>query len=179
MITDFKIQELENQLVRLVPLIGIDFEKIYKVASDPSIWEQHPASDRYQKEKFESYFNNAPCKQWAYVALDRQTGEVIGSTRYYDYKPAEKSLAIGYTFLAREYWGGAYNQSIKTALLDYAFQAVDRVYFHIAPANIRSQKATNKIGAQKVGDYHLEFNGQKLLHFEYAIEKEDWGLRSE
>jgi RimJ/RimL family protein N-acetyltransferase len=54
---------------------------------------------------------------------------------------------LGYTFLARKYWGTGANQLIKTALLDYCFQFVELVYFDIGTSNFRSIKATEKLGA--------------------------------
>lgn len=172
--TDFKIQELESDIIKLVPLTKFDFEKIYVVASDPLIWEQHPSSDRFKREVFEIYFTNASSGGSAFIIFDKLTDNVIGSTRFYNYEPEKQSVAIGYTFLAKAYWGGLYNKSAKKVLLDYAFQFVDKVYFHIGPTNIRSQKATIKIGAMKVGEFDLDFNGQKVMHFEYLIEKKDW-----
>lgn len=176
MTNEFKIQELEGGIVRLIPLTESDFEALYEVASDPLIWEQHPSSDRYKREVFKSYFDDAISSQTAFVIIDELSDNIIGSTRYYDYKPEERSIAIGYTFLARAYWGGLYNKSTKKELLNFAFQFVDKVYFHIGPRNIRSQQAILKIGAKKIGDYALNSNGQKLMHFEYLIEKKDWDI---
>ncbi len=171
---NFKIQELESDIIKLIPLTEFDFERLYEVASDPLIWEQHPSSDRYKREIFEKYFIGASLSNTAFIIIDKLTNKVIGSTRFYDYKPEKPSIAIGYTFLARSYWGGHYNHSVKKVLLDYAFEFVDKVYFHIGPTNIRSQKATMKIGAIKVGEFNLDSNGQKVTHFEYLIEKKDW-----
>lgn len=176
MTNSFKIQELENDIVKLVPLTELDFERLYAVASDPLIWEQHPSPDRYKRDVFESYFNGASSSHSAFIIIDQLTDKIIGSTRYYDYQPKKQSIAIGYTFLAREYWGGQYNKAVKKILLKYAFRLVDKVYFHIGPTNIRSQKATIKIGAKKVGEFDLESNGQKIMHFEYLIQKTDWEI---
>jgi RimJ/RimL family protein N-acetyltransferase len=175
-LTDLQIQELESDLIKLVPLTEYDFERLYEVASDPLIWEQHPSSDRYKREVFESYFNGAKSSSSAFLIINKLTDKIIGSTRFYDYKPENLSVAIGYTFLAREYWGGQYNKIVKKMLLDYAFQFVDKVFFHIGPTNIRSQKAILKIGATKVGEYDLNSSGQN--HYEYLIRKEDWDVKN-
>lgn len=55
MTNEFKIQDLESDIVRLVPLTESDFERLYDVACDPLIWEQHPAPDRYKREVFERF----------------------------------------------------------------------------------------------------------------------------
>ena len=45
---------LENEIIRLQPLQQDDFERLYAVASDPLIWEQHPNKDRYKREVFQT-----------------------------------------------------------------------------------------------------------------------------
>ena len=43
----FELQpRLQNDLIKLEPLEAGDFERLYAVAADPLIWEQHPSSDR-------------------------------------------------------------------------------------------------------------------------------------
>ncbi|MFN5795437.1 MAG: GNAT family N-acetyltransferase, partial [Bacteroidota bacterium] len=59
----------------------------------------------------------------------------------------EKSIAIGYTFLAKKFWGGFINSSLKKLMIKYAFDSVDKIYFHVGSQNIRSQKAIEKLGA--------------------------------
>jgi RimJ/RimL family protein N-acetyltransferase len=170
-------QGLEDNLVKLVPITQKDFEGLYEVASDPLIWEQHPKWDRYKKEVFRDFFDGAVSSGTAFLIRDKLSDKVIGSTRYYDYKPVDSSIAIGFTFLARQCWGGLYNKSSKKLLLDYAFQFVEKVYFHIGATNIRSQLATTKIGATKVNEVLIDHQGEKLLHYEYLVQKEDWERR--
>src|SRR6478672_10186928 len=113
---------LEDNLVKLVPLTENDFENLFQLASDPLIWEQHPTRDRYKKEVFQIYFDGAIASGTAFLITSNQSKELIGSTRYYDYNREESRVAIGYTFLARKFWGGNYNRAVKTLMLEYAFQ---------------------------------------------------------
>jgi len=170
--SDFNLQPeiLENNQIKMVPLKECDFEILYKVASDPEIWEQHPSKDRYQKEVFQLYFDGAVESQSAFLVYDKATNELIGSTRYYDFDSENSKIAIGFTFLAKKYWGGNHNKAMKQLLIDYAFQQVDTIVFHIGETNIRSQKAVSKIGATKIG--LMDFNDTS--HFEYNILKKDW-----
>lgn len=165
---------LEDNLIKLQPLAADDFEVLFEVASDPLIWEQHPSKDRYKREVFQKFFDGAVEGNSAFLIIDKASGKVIGSSRYYDFKPANNSIAIGYTFLARELWGGKYNRAGKKLLLDYAFQFVDKVYFHIGATNTRSHLAIGKIGAVKVAEVDFDYYGSKLLHYEYVINKNDW-----
>ena len=96
---NFSIQPtLENDIVSLVPLEKHDFEELFEVASDPKVWEQHPNKERYQREIFQNFFTGALESKGAFLIIDNETEEVLGSTRFYDFNEENKSILIGYTF---------------------------------------------------------------------------------
>lgn len=163
---------LENENVKLVPLNPNDFEELFSVASDPKIWEQHPNKDRYQREVFEKFFQGAIESKGAFKILDKNTGEIAGSTRFYDYNPKENSIFIGYTFYATKFWGSKLNPQVKKLMLDYIFQFVDKVNFHVGKDNIRSQKAMEKLGAKKVDEVNVAYFGEpEKLNVVFEIDK--------
>jgi len=135
-----------GESLELRPLEAGDFESLYRVASDPLIWAQHPSPTRYQEPVFREWFNEALTSQSALVVIDRDSNSVVGSSRYYEFSEGKREVAIGYTFLAREKWGGRANGELKHLMLKHAFQWVDTVWFHIGSQNIRSQRAVEKIG---------------------------------
>jgi len=173
---NFDIQPvLENDKVILYPLQEDDFETLYAVASDPKIWEQHPNKDRWKKDVFYTFFEGAIQSKGAFKIIDKSTGNIAGCTRMYDYNEQDNSILIGYTFFGTEYWGKGINPSVKALLLDYLFQFVSRVYFHIGANNMRSQIAIGRIGAKKVGEQEVAYFGEpSKLNYVYSIEKEDW-----
>ena len=115
---DFSIQPiLESHKVRLVPLQESDFERLYQVASDPLVWEQHPNKNRFQKDIFRNFFDGALISEGAFVIIDKISNEVAGSTRFYSYDEDENSIFIGYTFYGRKFWGGQLNPIVKKFLL--------------------------------------------------------------
>jgi N-acetyltransferase len=142
---------LEGKLVRLRPLRDEDWPALYAVASDRLIWEQHPATDRCREDVFREFFREAMESGGAFVLLDSRDDRVIGSTRFLAYDPARSEIEIGYTFLARSYWGGRYNREMKELLLRHAFRFVRHVVFLVGPENWRSRKAMEKIGGVLVG----------------------------
>lgn len=167
-------RHLENELIKLVPLNENDFEVLYSVASDKLIWEQHPNKLRYQKEVFQNFFEGAIQSKGAFFVRDAKTNEPIGSSRFYDYNENEKSVLIGYTFIGRKFWGNGYNKALKKLMMDYAFQYVDTIYFHIGALNIRSQKAIEKIGATKIDEFEVEYYGEESkMNYIYQIMKEN------
>jgi RimJ/RimL family protein N-acetyltransferase len=142
---------LVGDLVELRPLQPNDWDTLFAVASDPLMWEQHPANDRYQENVFREFFQEALGSGGAFVVIDRKTRETIGSTRYFRFDPVKHEVEIGWTFLARSHWGGQYNREMKRLMLDHAFKFVKSVLFIIGSTNFRSQRAVEKIGAVRVG----------------------------
>lgn len=169
---EFNLQptHLKNQLIALVPLQETDFERMFLVASNPLVWEQHPNKNRYKKEDFLTYFDGAMQSQGAFIVLDSQTGDVVGSSRFYDLDLQNKSIKIGYTFIGIQFWGSNYNQNMKSLMINHAFQTLDKVIFEIGANNYRSQKAIEKIGATKVDEQEIKYYGEdSKLNFVYQI----------
>ncbi len=141
---------LKGELIELRPLTPEDWDELFAVASDPFIWEQHPENDRYKADVFRVFFKDALESGGAFVVIDTKTQRIIGSTRFHGYDPKKSDVEIGWTFLARKYWGGPYNQEMKQLMLTHAFKFVENVVFFIGENNIRSQKATEKIDVRYV-----------------------------
>lgn len=162
-------------MIIMRPLAEDDFEKLFEAASDPLIWEQHPNKDRYKREVFMNFFKGAMESGGAFLVIEKDTGEVIGSSRYYGYNEEESSVSVGYTFIARKYWGRNFNPSMKKLMLDHAFGSVGKIYFHIGKDNIRSQKAILKLGAVKIAETDMKYFGEDVSrNFIYLMEKENW-----
>ena len=150
---DFELQPtLHGRLIDLRPLRPNDFEALYMAASDPLIWEHHPEHDRYKRDVFKKFFDGAMKSGGALAVIDKKTGRIIGSSRFCNLNPTRREAEVGWTFLEREYWGGAYNGELKELMLEHAFQFVDRVLFVVGKENARSQQALRKIGARTIGE---------------------------
>lgn len=163
---------LKGEFVILRPLRREDFDGLYSVASDPLIWEQHPAHDRYKEDVFRAFFSESLESGGALIAADSRDGRVIGSSRFHGYKQEQSEIEIGWTFLARAYWGGVYNGEMKRLMLQHAFRFVDRVIFLIGPLNLRSQRAIEKIGGVRAGS-RADAGGRES--FLYQITRSSFG----
>ncbi|QUL36744.1 GNAT family N-acetyltransferase [Erythrobacter sp. JK5] len=165
---------LEGERVHLRPLKEDDWEALFAVASDPGIWEQHPMHDRWREDVFRVFFDDALAKRGALAVIDPQTGAVIGSTRYQAYDPEDGgSVEIGWTFLARRYWGQGINPEMKRLMLEHAFRSVERVDFRVGETNYRSRIALEQIGAERTRRTELDrYQGKRVLHLVYAITRE-------
>src|ERR1017187_1253067 len=142
---------LKGDLLELRPLRAEDFHDLHAVAADPLIWEQHPVRDRYREEVFREFFREALESGGTLIAIDARQGQVIGSSRFHGYDTGKSEIEIGWTFLARPYWGGVYNGEMKRLMIEHAFRFVNSVIFLVGPENLRSQRAVEKIGGVRVG----------------------------
>ena len=155
---------LRGELLELRPLQADDFEALFRVAADPLIWEQHPERNRYQEATFKAFFAEALASGGALVAIDRANGQVIGSSRYHGYDAQRSVIEIGWTFLARAYWGGRFNGEMKRLMLEHAFRSVTRVIFVIGPENRRSQRAVEKLGGVRAGTTTDEHDRERVVY---------------
>ena len=135
---------LRGELIELRPLAPNDWDELFAVASDSLIWEQHPERDRYKEDVFRVFFKEALESGGAFVVIDKKTQHIIGSTRFYGYDPKKSEIEIGWTFLARKYWGGRYNREMKELLLDHAFKFVENVVFLVGEAKLPFAKGHGK-----------------------------------
>jgi RimJ/RimL family protein N-acetyltransferase len=165
--TTFGLQPtLKGSLLELRPLRASDFTDLHAVASDPLIWEQHPARDRWKEDVFKGFFQEALESGGALIAIDSKSGQVIGSSRFHGYDEQKSEVEIGWTFLARSHWGGVYNREMKELMLRHAFAFVNQVVFLVGPQNLRSQRAVEKIGGERIGSRR---DGSGRNSFVYVI----------
>lgn len=140
---------LEGERLLLRPLCPDDWDALYAVARDPLVWELHPANDRWKEEVFRAYFADALAQGGALAVIDKSSGAIIGSSRMQGHDPADGgSVEIGWTFLGRDYWGGAFNREMKRLMLAHALRFVERVDFRVGENNLRSRGAMEKIGGR-------------------------------
>ena len=164
---------LTGELIALRPARPDDWHALFAVASDPLIWAVHPAHDRWQEQVFRAFFDQGLASGGMLVAIDRASGAMIGSSRY-DFGRAETGeVEIGWTFLARAYWGGRHNGEMKRLMLDHAFGSVGRAIFVIGESNVRSRRAIERVGGRLTDrTYIAGMAGAPTVHVIYAIDKD-------
>jgi RimJ/RimL family protein N-acetyltransferase len=161
---------LVGPTITIRPIAADDWTELFAAGSDPAIWEVHPAPDRYTEPEFRRFFDGALKSKMAFVFVDRESGELIGSSRYHGYEPAFGEIEIGWTFLVRKHWGGATNREVKRLMLEHAFTFVDTVVFWVGEQNFRSQGAVEKIGGvRRAGVFTRELTGTDKPYLIYEI----------
>ncbi|MEM6666510.1 MAG: GNAT family N-acetyltransferase [Pseudomonadota bacterium] len=156
----------------LRPLGDGDKQALRLAASDPATWEQHPARERHRPEVFDAYFDFLMRAGGTLATMEG--GRIIGCSRYYTVPDQPDDIGIGFTFLAPTHWGGRYNLDMKRLMVDHAFAYFERIWFHIAPDNLRSQVATTRLGATWQYDAELDLGTGPALQKCYRMTPESW-----
>ncbi len=165
---------LEDADLCLRPLERDDLDGLYAAASEPETWAGHPAKDRHLHSVFLPYFEFLLASHSTLVVVEQASGKIIGCSRYYTAPDRPDTISIGFTFLRHVHWGGAVNLALKRLMLTHAFAHFDAVWFHIDPTNIRSQKATAKLGAAHVYDAVLDLSGAPAKWMCFRLDRTVW-----
>lgn len=165
---------LQGPALLLRPLVPGDFDALHAAASDPLIWALHPEPTRWQRTVFTRFFDSGLACGGALVAVERASGEVVGSSRYYNWQPEARELTIGYTFLVRRLWGGAANREMKALMLAHAFGFAQAAWFDVGSANLRSRRAMEKLGATLARETPADPATGAAAHVHYRITRAQW-----
>jgi RimJ/RimL family protein N-acetyltransferase len=166
---------LEGERLLLRPLARDDWDTLFAVASDRELWALHPSHDRWQEPVFRQFFDDALAKGGALAIVDKANGRVIGSSRFQFSDQVEGALEIGWSFIARDYWGKGYNAEFKRLMLEHALAHVERVIFRVGSDNVISRKAMANIGARLTELTFVEERaGRPVEHLVYEITREDF-----
>ncbi|SDS55726.1 GNAT family N-acetyltransferase [Actinopolymorpha singaporensis] len=114
-----------------------------------------------------------------WTQVDAVTGEVAGTTSYYEVDPDLRTVAIGHTWLGRRWWRTGVNTEAKLLLLRRAFDDLGavRVVWHTDLRNERSQAAIARLGAQREGvlrKHRLRRDGSWRDTVQFAMTDDDW-----
>jgi len=175
---------LTGQVVRLEPLSVAHVPDLFRAGSDESIW-------RYMR--YGTMQNEADMRAWVQMLLNAQTrgtdlpfavihletGRAVGSTRYLEIEPHNRSVEIGGTWYGVAYQRTAVNTECKYLLLKHAFERLGciRVQFKADLRNVRSQHALERIGAVKEGilrDHVILPDGFVRSSVYYSILANEW-----
>jgi N-acetyltransferase len=118
-------------------------------------------------------------ERFAYVQLDANSDEVIGTTSFYEVTPATRAIAIGHTWLGARWWRTGCNTESKLLMLTHAFDGLGaaRVVWHTDINNTRSQDAIARLGAVREGElrkHRVRRDGSWRTTVQYAMTDDDW-----
>lgn len=175
--------KLEGHSVLLLPMELEQKQELWRAAEPQQIWEFTSSKIR-SKDEMKLTIETAIMErelgnQIPFVVSCKESGKIIGSTRFLDISEKNKSLEIGWTWYHPDYWRSAVNTETKFLLLRYAFEEMkmNRVQFCTDARNIRSQNAIQRIGATKEGilrKHRIIADGYVRDTVIYSIILEEW-----
>lgn len=174
---------LEGETVSLIPLELKDTELLYEALQSPEVWKytwrEINTVDDLEQVLIMAVKNKKEGKQIPFIIKDKRTGRVIGTTRIGDIDKVNRNVEIGWTWLSPEVWKTKVNTECKFLLLTYCFEELKvlRVQFSVSGQNVRSQKAVERIGATKEGNFRkhrVKADGTIHDNIFYSIIDSEW-----
>jgi RimJ/RimL family protein N-acetyltransferase len=145
-------------------------------------WER--IAPRLEGETFTAWFAEAQERtaaglDQAFVVVDADSGNPLGSTRYLALRPEHRGIEIGWTWLSSAAWGTGANVEAKLLLMGHAFDELGcmRVEFKTDALNERSRAALEALPAQFEGIFRkhmLVRDGALRDSAWYSVTDEEW-----
>lgn len=148
---------LTGQKIALLPLRESHADALVAAASDGRLWDlkvtQVPDAQRIRQYIETALHGMHAGTIEAFVTVLVDTGQIIGSTRFWQIDPAHRKREIGHTWIARSRQGSFVNAEAKYLMLRYAFEHAHcvRVQFQTDALNTHSRNALLKLGATQEG----------------------------
>jgi N-acetyltransferase len=173
---------LEGRHVRLEPLQTSHASALLAAAQD-SDWawmsvdaRSEPVMGRWIDDALESERKGS---EYPFTVFLKESGKIVGSTRYMDVRKAHRGVEIGTTWYSSRVWATAVNPECKLLLMRHAFDdwGAIRVQLKTDNNNIHSQRAIQKLGAKYEGrlrNHRLRRDGTYGDSMLYSVTVDDW-----
>lgn len=176
---------LTAKVVSLEPLSMDHASALLDAAKSEEIW-RHTLDQPQTPEAMQDYIARALVDRDAgttvpFVVRHLATNRFIGCTRYVGIASLRRSLEIGYTWYAPEFWRTAVNTECKYLLLQHAFETLRyiRVEFMVNAANARSRAAVLRLGATEEGVLRSRMvrrTGERFDGVVFSILDHEWPM---
>ena len=180
---------LQGEFVRLEPMRVDHLPALCRVGLDPSLWEL-TANIVKDEGDLERYVRSALADQMLgkavpFVTIERESGTVVGSTRFGNIDTANRKTEIGWTWINPKWQRTVINTEAKLLMLTHAFEVWKciRVEFKTDIKNERSRNAMKRIGCVEEGvlrNHMITESGRfrdsiylSIIESEWAKVKED------
>jgi N-acetyltransferase len=180
---------LTGRYVRLEPLSLDHVDGLFEASKDPSVWtwlsERQPASaDAVHTMVSKALLARDKGLRLPWAQIDAVTGEVAGTTSYYEITPKDRGLCIGHTWLGARWQRTGFNTESKLLLLQRAFDDLGaiRVGWHTHARNERSRAAIQRLGASFEGihrKHRIRQDGSIRDTAVFGMTDDDWPEASE
>ncbi|WP_433899360.1 GNAT family N-acetyltransferase [Pseudomonas sp. PSE1(2024)] len=174
---------LQGQGIILRPLQYTDADALLHAAADGELWNltvtvvpSTTTVDAYLKKALDG---RKAGTVMPFVIVLKETGEVIGSTRFWKIDPLNRKLEIGSSWISARFQKTFVNTEAKYLMLRHAFEVLDcvRVQFTTDENNQKSRNAILRLGAQQEGIVRHERimpDGRKRNSVRFSIIDDEW-----
>ncbi|RBB99220.1 N-acetyltransferase [Pseudomonas sp. MWU12-2115] len=174
---------LQGPRILLRPLQYIDADALLHAAADGELWNltvtvvpSASTIDSYLKKALDGRDAGTVMP---FVIVLKDSGEVIGSTRFWKIDPLNRKLEIGSSWIAARWQKSFVNTEAKYLMLRHAFEVLDcvRVQFTTDENNQKSRNAILRLGAQQEGIVRHERimpDGRKRNSVRFSIIDDEW-----
>jgi len=174
---------LEGNHVRLEPLTMAHLPRLVEIGLEDDIFRWYAQPIR-TPEDMKALVDFALEEQRAgrslpFATIERETGLAVGSTRFMTIDRPNRTVEIGYTWIAPAWQRTAINTEAKYLMMRCAFEewGCNRVGLKTDSLNERSRRAIARIGAKEEGILrnHMVTSSGRLRHSVYfSVIREEW-----
>ncbi|HET8683450.1 MAG TPA: GNAT family protein, partial [Micromonosporaceae bacterium] len=175
---------MRGDRVALEPLDLSHVDGLFAATADPQVWRWLAAPVPAGAEDMRGYVvealrEHAQGARVPWVQRDARTGEVAGTTSFYQVDEVNRSVTIGHTLIGSRWWGSGLDAEAKLLLLRRAFDELGavRVVWRTDLGNERSLAALDRLGAQREGVLRASTrlpDGTLRDAVQYAMTAQDW-----
>jgi Acetyltransferases, including N-acetylases of ribosomal proteins len=174
---------LIGQAVELRPLQQEHAQALLEAAADGQLWNMKltvvPGPETVGSYIASALDGRAAGTVMPFVIVRRDTGAIVGSTRFWKIDQVNRKLEIGHTWLGESVQRSGVNTEAKYLLLSHAFEVMHcvRVQFTTDELNEKSRAAILRIGAKQEGIVRHERimpDGRKRNSLRFSIIDEEW-----
>jgi RimJ/RimL family protein N-acetyltransferase len=176
---------LQGKVVRLEPLREAHIPALTAIGAGQDFWDFMLYGKINTEDDMRNWVRDILSRaekgtDLPFAAIHLASGRVAGATRYLNIMPKDRGLEIGGTWYGVEFQRTAVNTECKYLLLKRAFETLGciRVQLKTDLRNVRSQKAIERLGAQKEGVFRNHFilpDGRYRASVFYSILDTEWG----
>ncbi|KUZ82865.1 GCN5 family acetyltransferase [Burkholderia ubonensis] len=174
---------LTGEHVELQPLDASHAQALLAAAADGQLWNLRvtvvPGPDTIDAYLATALQGRAEGTVMPFAIVERATGRIVGSTRFWKIDRKNRKLEIGHTWLGESVQRSRVNTEAKWLLLTYAFETLRcvRVQFTTDELNEKSRAAILRLGAKQEGIVRHERimpDGRKRNSVRFSIIDDEW-----
>jgi RimJ/RimL family protein N-acetyltransferase len=182
-VSQFIQPTLMGKLVELRPLQQDHAALLLQAAADGQLWNMKitvvPGPQTVDSYVAAALQGRGAGTVMPFVIVRRDTGETVGSTRFWKIDRANRKVEIGHTWLSESVQRSGINTEAKYLLLTHAFEVMEavRVQFTTDELNEKSRAAILRIGAKQEGIVRHERimpDGRKRNSVRFSIIDSEW-----